>query len=72
MGTIKAASLNNWIDESSAIIELHTAIKRAGADIIISYYAKKNVKYLQIVNSTNTKYLKSNTDYKFFKDYIFI
>ncbi len=38
---IKAASLNNWIDESSAIIELQTAIKRAGADIIISYHAKK-------------------------------
>jgi porphobilinogen synthase len=38
---IKAASINNWIDETSAITELLTSIKRAGADIIISYHAKK-------------------------------
>lgn len=38
---IKAASLNNWIDEDASIIESITAIKRAGADIIISYYSKR-------------------------------
>ena len=43
---IKAASLNNWIDEVSAITELLTAIKRAGADIIISYHAKKMAEIL--------------------------
>ncbi len=38
---IKAAAMNNWIDEVSAITEMLTSIKRAGADIIISYHAKK-------------------------------
>ena len=37
---IKAASQNGWIDEKSAVLELLTAIKRAGADIIITYFAK--------------------------------
>jgi porphobilinogen synthase len=43
---IKAASLNNWIDEVSAIKELLTSIKRAGADIIISYHSKKMAEIL--------------------------
>ncbi len=43
---IKAASLNNWIDETSAITEVITSIKRAGADIIISYHAKKMAEIL--------------------------
>jgi porphobilinogen synthase len=43
---IKAASINNWIDETSAITELLTSIKRAGADIIISYHAKKMAEIL--------------------------
>ena len=43
---IKAASLNNWIDEVSAITEVLTSIKRAGADIIISYHAKKMAEIL--------------------------
>ena len=38
---IKAASINSWIDENAAVTELLTSIKRAGADIIISYHAKK-------------------------------
>jgi len=42
---IKAAALNNWIDEISAITEMLTGIKRAGADIIISYHAKKWQKF---------------------------
>lgn len=37
---IKAASLNGWIDENKAALEMLTSIKRAGADIIISYFAK--------------------------------
>lgn len=44
---IKAASLNNWINEESAITELMTSIKRAGADIIISYHAKKMAEILK-------------------------
>lgn len=38
---IKAASQMGWIDEKAAIFETLTAIKRAGADIIITYFAKE-------------------------------
>lgn len=38
---IKAASRNGWIDEKGAVMEMTTAIKRAGADIIMTYYAKE-------------------------------
>jgi porphobilinogen synthase len=37
---VKAAGNNGWIDESKSILEILTSIKRAGADIIISYHAK--------------------------------
>jgi porphobilinogen synthase len=36
---IKAAAANGWIDEQRAVLEALTGIKRAGADIIISYHA---------------------------------
>jgi porphobilinogen synthase len=36
---IKAASQNGWLDEKAAVLEALTGIKRAGADIIISYHA---------------------------------
>ncbi len=38
---IKAAAANNWIDEKGAVLEAMTAIARAGADLIITYYAKE-------------------------------
>ncbi len=38
---IKAAALNGWIDERRAVKETLTSIKRAGADMIISYFAKQ-------------------------------
>jgi porphobilinogen synthase len=37
---IKAACQNGWLDEEQAVLEILTSIKRAGADIIISYYTK--------------------------------
>jgi len=37
---VKAAARNGWIDERRAVMEILTSIKRAGADIIISYHAK--------------------------------
>jgi len=43
---IKAAGKNNWIDEQRVMIESLTAIKRAGADMILTYFAKDVVKYL--------------------------
>ena len=36
---VKAAATNNWIDEQKIIMEIMTSIKRAGADIIITYHA---------------------------------
>ena len=37
---LKAAAANGWIDEPRAMMETLTAIRRAGADIIITYYAR--------------------------------
>jgi porphobilinogen synthase len=44
---LKAAAREGWIDEKSAILEVLTAIKRAGADMIISYHAKEAAEWLQ-------------------------
>jgi porphobilinogen synthase len=37
---LKAAAANGWIDERDAALESLTAIRRAGADMIITYFAK--------------------------------
>jgi porphobilinogen synthase len=37
---VKAAANLGWIDENAAALEMLTGIKRAGADIIITYFAK--------------------------------
>lgn len=44
---LKAAAQNGWIDEREAVIESLTAIKRAGAQMIITYYAVKAAKWLE-------------------------
>ena len=44
---VKAAANNGWIDEGRAILEILTGIKRAGADIILSYHAKEVARMLQ-------------------------
>lgn len=41
---IKAAAQNGWIDEQRVMLETLTSIKRAGADIIITYYAREAIK----------------------------
>lgn len=43
---IKAAALNGWVDENSVMTEFLTSIKRAGADIIITYQAKRMAELL--------------------------
>lgn len=43
---IKAAAKMGWLDENKAIIESLTAIKRSGADLIATYFAKDAVKLL--------------------------
>lgn len=43
---IKAAAANGWIDERQAALELLIGIKRAGADLIITYFAKDAARWL--------------------------
>ncbi|MDX1950921.1 MAG: porphobilinogen synthase [Verrucomicrobiota bacterium] len=38
---VKAAAANGWIDERAVLLESHLAMKRAGADIIITYAARE-------------------------------
>jgi len=38
---VKAAALEGWVSEDEVVMEFMTSIKRAGADIIVSYYAKR-------------------------------
>lgn len=44
---IKAAALNGWIDETKAVLETLTAIKRAGADLILTYHAVEAAMWLK-------------------------
>ncbi|HIE13075.1 MAG TPA: hypothetical protein EYP63_06595, partial [Desulfotomaculum sp.] len=37
---IKAAAAQGWVEERAVVLEALTAMKRAGADIILSYFAK--------------------------------
>jgi len=43
---VKAAAQQGWLDERGIVLEMLTAIKRAGADIIITYYAKEAARWL--------------------------
>jgi porphobilinogen synthase len=43
---IKAAAANGWLDEERAVMEAVTGIKRAGADLIITYHAKDIVRWI--------------------------
>lgn len=44
---IKAAAANQWLDERRCALELLTSIKRAGADAIVTYWAKDAVRWLK-------------------------
>jgi len=44
---VKAAAQNGWVDEKAIVLETLTCIKRAGADIIISYHAKDALQWLR-------------------------
>lgn len=43
---VKAAAANGWLDEEKVMMEILTSIKRAGADVIITYFAKDAARYL--------------------------
>jgi len=44
---LKAASQNNWIDEKSCVLEALLCFKRAGADAILTYYAKEAAMWIK-------------------------
>ncbi|OFV66323.1 MAG: delta-aminolevulinic acid dehydratase [Candidatus Syntrophoarchaeum butanivorans] len=44
---VKAAAMNGWIDEKKVMYEMLLSIKRAGADLIITYFAKDIARYLE-------------------------
>jgi len=44
---VKAAAQRGWLDERQVVLEILTAIKRAGADIILTYHAKEVSRWLQ-------------------------
>jgi porphobilinogen synthase len=44
---LKAAAANGWIDERAAVLETLTSIRRAGADAIVTYYAKEAATWLR-------------------------
>lgn len=44
---VKAAAANGWIDERAAVLEMMTSFKRAGADVIITYWARDLARWLK-------------------------
>jgi porphobilinogen synthase len=44
---LKAAAANGWIDERAAVLETLTSVRRAGADAIVTYYAKEAAGWLR-------------------------
>ena len=48
---VKAAAANGWIDEQCIVLEILTAIKRAGADLIITYHAPEVAKAMSRPNA---------------------
>jgi porphobilinogen synthase len=43
---VKAAAAAGWIDERAAVLEALTAIRRAGADVVVTYHAKDAARWL--------------------------
>ena len=44
---VKAAAANGWLDERAAVMEMMTSFKRAGADLIITYWAREVAGWLR-------------------------
>jgi porphobilinogen synthase len=43
---LKAAAANGWIDERAAVLESLVSMRRAGADFIVTYYAREAAGWL--------------------------
>jgi porphobilinogen synthase len=44
---VKAAAKNGWLDEKQVVLEMLTGFKRAGADIILTYWAQDVARWLK-------------------------
>ena len=44
---VKVAAAKGIVDERNAVLEIMTALKRAGADIIVTYWARELAKWLR-------------------------
>jgi porphobilinogen synthase len=44
---VKAAAANGWLDERAVVLEVLTGIRRAGADVVVTYHAKDAAAWLQ-------------------------
>ncbi|HHB12725.1 MAG TPA: porphobilinogen synthase [Chromatiales bacterium] len=44
---LKAAAMNGWLDERACVLEALVAMKRAGADMILTYYARQAARWLR-------------------------
>ena len=44
---LKAAARNGWVDEKRAVLEMMTAFRRAGADLVITYWARDVARWLE-------------------------
>jgi len=44
---VKAAAREGWLDEKPTVLEILTSIRRAGADMIITYHAKEAAEWLK-------------------------
>ena len=44
---LKSAAMKGWLDEKRAVIEMMTGFRRAGADMIITYWAKELADWLR-------------------------
>ena len=46
-GMVKAAAAKNYLEERAAVLEIMTSLKRAGADIIVTYWARELVEWIR-------------------------
>ena len=44
---VKAAAANGWLDERAAVLEILSSIRRAGADLVVTYHAREAATWLQ-------------------------
>ncbi len=49
---VKAAAQAGWLDEKQTVLEIHTGIARAGADLIVTYFAKDLARWLKSPEQT--------------------